>query len=87
MFDVLIEKILKSITPENREKLNTSATITADEHYAYQTLQSTAFAGGKINQDVATFLFTTLGGSHTVFNRQPLPVRLLAIQMIGIIAR
>jgi hypothetical protein len=64
-------------------RLNESMTIDSYEHFAYQTLQSVAYASGRITRDTAVFLHHTLGSTFGVFNGKPLAERMLAFSMLG----
>jgi hypothetical protein len=67
-------------------KLNETCNLSGDDHYAYQESKSLAYAMGKISQDVATYLYRSLGQTSIQFNKQPLNVRLTVIQIMAKIA-
>ena len=56
------------------------------ELFAYQTLQSRAFASGKISFDVAQWLYRTIGGEYPTkkrFNAQSPAKRAVVTQLMG----
>lgn len=78
---------LAKLGPEPIARLEASMVVDFQEHFDYQTLQSEAYASGKIPLDVAKFLFKTLGGSSDVFNSKPLGERMLALSMLNLLCR
>lgn len=74
---------LQNVDREARARLEETATITFQEHYAYQAKQSQAHAMGRIPTDIAQDLYNILGGTVDAFNGRPLEQRLVAIKALG----
>lgn len=56
-----IENRLTIIDADARTKLERDLAIDFQEHFAYQTAQSRAFAMGRISQDEAQLIYASLG--------------------------
>jgi len=78
-----MSKKLSALPKEKVDSLNDTCKVDSAEHFAYQTLQSKAFASGKLSLDNAQWLYATLGGSADIFNRRSLAIRIVAITMIA----
>lgn len=75
-------EVIPALSEEKRQEINAALKINGHEHFQMQTVQSTAFAGGKITQEVSLYLFKTLGGSCGVFNKQKLIDRYITMSLI-----
>jgi hypothetical protein len=63
---------------------------TEDEMRAYQALQSTSFAGGKLPLETAQFLYETLGGecpTDTKWKALAIEQKIVALRLLGELAR
>lgn len=72
---------------EKQEEMSRKLDLTFQEHFAFQDAQAAAHAGGRISLDVANTLYTALGGTHTVFNAQPLEVKIVVTQFMALLTR
>lgn len=57
-----------NLTPDRRSALDSTLALSASEHFQYQETQARAFASGRIPQDVATFLYASLGETGSAGN-------------------
>lgn len=56
-----IQERLDTIDDSAKEKLSRDLAIDFQEHFAYQTAQSRAFAMGRLSQGEAQFIYVSLG--------------------------
>ena len=90
MFDTAISAIdasVSKLTGLAAQNVNNAATITPEDHFAFQTIQSQAFTAGRISLETSQWLYHTLGGHSDVFNRQPLAVRIVTLHAIKELAK
>lgn len=82
---IAIEKIdaqLKSQPPEKLKQVNEALNIELWEVVAWQDLKSMAFASGKINLDVANFLYLIIGSTPEHFNQQSIATKYLVTNVM-----
>lgn len=67
-------------TQENLDKLNKSLDLTNEEFFKYQELKSLA-VNQRLTLDDANHIYRLLGGAPSVFNQQPLPVKVVLTEV------
>jgi hypothetical protein len=67
---------------EKKRQLDKTLQLSGAEHFEMQQLQSTEFAGGRIDLETSNFLYASLGGTASVFNRQSLATRYMVLSLI-----
>jgi len=75
-------EVIPALSDEKRQEIDSALKISAEDHHHMQDIQSLAFANDKISQEISFYLFKTLGGSCTVFNRQKLIDRYITMSLI-----
>lgn len=68
-------------TPAAVADLNNKLDMELDEYVKFQELKSLAFAEGKLNEAEASAVYSYLGNTPDVFNRQPIAVKSVLTQL------
>ena len=67
-FVEMAEKNLQSVSSAEAKALDKTLDISFQEHYTFQNQQSAAFAGGKLSEEEAKTIYSSLGQVHTITN-------------------
>lgn len=84
---LLIERKLALLSPEKVTELGKKLDMSPQEHFIFQEKKTLAFASEKISLEEATYLFTKLGGTVEVFNRQPVAVKVVLTQTFALLLK
>lgn len=60
----IVEERLAALDEAKRAEMTKALTLTHEEHFAFQTAQSHAHAGGKLTLDEAQAVYAALGGEQ-----------------------
>lgn len=78
---VEIELAKQNKPAEELERLSRNLDMTQEEHSLFQEKKSLAQAQGVLSLENAMYIYNQLGGTASVFNRQPLAVKIVLTQV------
>lgn len=70
-----------AITQEQIDKTRANLDMSFEEHADFQTRKSLASQDGTMSLDAAQFVYQKLGSNPSVFNAQPLPVKVVLTKL------
>lgn len=74
--------VVDAFEADKASELNEKFNMSFDEHFTFQEKKSLAHANGSINLEEANTIYSYLGNTVEVFNKQPLVVKMVLTKVL-----